>query len=367
MNGENSNHAENSHSESSDSDDEQSNSAPIVEKEVKCSSNHSSSSSSSSSSRQSDHKERKENKEEKEKKEHKKEEKNSKKRKAELITNGDEEHTKTNKSIKIDKSVEQQDEIEGKNEKTETDTKTDPLFKDEELHCIVCFEFPGGEIYQCEHGHLLCDGCHKRVVEGHKPVCPSCSVKLSRDRPHRNRFAEIVISRLIVTCANEGCGTRIEFANIQQHEKQTCVFRKVKCKFQPIGCDWVGIAKEKRPHEKSCSIRTKSPKHILKRVIQRNIEKQNEFKKTEDSLVTQKQVCKLLASRCKDIHIRDVILEKDTVCDEFCSKTFTAVGLAWEAILSKPTDAKFGLTLRAVSSIKKKICSSSVHSCWAEL
>jgi hypothetical protein len=60
----------------------------------------------------------------------------------------------------------------------------------------------------------------------------------------------------------------------------------------------------------SCPIRSKNAKSILKRVIKRNEEKATEFKQREEKVSAQTEVCKLLSSRCKDINIRDVILEK---------------------------------------------------------
>ncbi len=62
-----------------------------------------------------------------------------------------------------------------------------------------------------------------------------------------------------------------------------------------------------------------------------------DHKKAEEKLSAQTAVCRLLSSRCKDIQMRDVVLERDSICEETCSKTFTALGLAWEVIMSKPT------------------------------
>jgi hypothetical protein len=159
----------------------------------------------------------------------------------------------------------------------------------------------------------------------------------------------------MVPCNNPGCKDRVEFASAVKHEKELCGYRQTSCKFQPLGCDWTGLAHKLPTHEKECEIRNKKPSKLLKRVLKRNAVKQVELKKVEDSASAQRDVCKLLSARCKEIAIRDVVLERDTLCEETCSKTFTALGLAWEAVLTKSTEPKLGIRLRIVSALKRKL------------
>jgi len=52
--------------------------------------------------------------------------------------------------------------------------------------------------------------------------------------------------------------------------------------------------------------------------------------------------------------IKDIVIEKDQLCDEYCSKPFTACDLAFDVVLTKPDDAKFGVYLRFINPIKRK-------------
>lgn len=231
-----------------------------------------------------------------------------------------------------------------------------PKFNQEDLKCVVCMDFPSGHIYQCQNGHLLCTDCHHRVVESPKCVCPSCRVKLSRDSPSRNIFAETVLSTVVVPCTNPGCSEKLPFGKLQEHTDRLCGFRPAVCKFKPIGCDWSGIFSKCADHESSCEIRKMSAKKILKLVTERE-QKRKSTGGNKDMLKDGKeQITKLLSSRARDIVIRDVLLEKDDLCDEICSKTFMALGFAWEVVLTKDKATKRpSVNIRLVSSLRRKL------------
>jgi len=153
------------------------------------------------------------------------------------------------------------------------------------------------------------------------------------------------------------------------HANSECGFRKTVCKFNPLGCDWGGLAKEKRPHEKECPIRKRGVKFLLKKVEERNKQKAEEKKKLDEQAAAEKEVSSILGKRCRDIVFRDVLLERDVLSSEMCSKTFSALGFIWECVLQprpKPEDAKnesqssasnqtVNIFLRVVCSIKRPI------------
>jgi len=238
-------------------------------------------------------------------------------------------------------------------------TKTDKpeLFKEEELHCIVCFEFPPGNIFQCGNGHLMCEGCYDQVVDSVKPICPTCRVKLNREKPSRNRFAESVLSSLIVPCPNEGCDLKLKFANVKVHSTNECGYHKTECKFNSLGCDWSGLEKDRRVHQKQCVIRVCTPSTLLKKVKERNKQKAEEKKNMEEIAASQKEVCNFLTKRCRDLVFRDVVLEKDVITNEMCSKTFTALGAIWECVLN-PKEDKDGTSTpsQTVSVFLRVVC-----------
>lgn len=240
------------------------------------------------------------------------------------------------------------------------------MIKDEELHCIVCFDFPtGGEIYQCKHGHLLCKSCHQQVVEGEKAQCPNCRVRLSRENPSRNRIAEMVLSSVMVDCNNVGCTMRHKFADAEKHEKEECGFRAACCKWEPLGCDWKGVHNDLAAHEQSCKIKDKSAKKLLKLCVKREEQTAERVKAMEAKYTQQSAVMALLSGRCRDIVMRDVHIETDGLTGVRCSKTFTALGMAWELVLETPACAcqpdagsapqRVGIHLRVVSTVKRKL------------
>jgi len=239
------------------------------------------------------------------------------------------------------------------------------MIKDEELLCIICFDFPvGGEIFQCKHGHLLCRTCHQSVIEGEKPLCPNCRVRLSRENPSRNRIAEMILSMIMIDCPNKGCSTQHKFSEVAKHEKEQCDYRPAHCKWDALGCEWKGIFKDAKVHASSCPIRSKSAKKLLRLINERNARKEQENRALQDLCTRQAQVVQLLASRCRDAVVRDVHIEPDTISNQKCSKTFTAFGLPWEAVLALPPETKegqapepprVGIFLRIVAPVKRRV------------
>jgi hypothetical protein len=66
----------------------------------------------------------------------------------------------------------------------------------------------------------------------------------------------------------EGCNEKLEFRNVSKHEREVCGFRKVKCKFMEIGCNWGGIAKDQTSHEKTYALLPHaSPSHRRARAL----------------------------------------------------------------------------------------------------
>jgi hypothetical protein len=189
-------------------------------------------------------------------------------------------------------------------------------------------------------------------------VCPSCRVKLSRDHPSRNRFAENILATVEVECANEGCAMKVPFGKLKEHEENLCGFRKASCKFTRLGCEWTGIHANLAEHEKSCPIRGKNAKSILKLLQERDQKKKIEETASIAASIDEGsvKVCKLLSSRAREIVIKDVVLERDEVCDEVCSKTFMALGFAWEVILTKEkVTKKPALNMRLISGLRRKL------------
>merc|ERR1711915_168319 len=44
---------------------------------------------------------------------------------------------------------------------------------EESLQCPVCYCVPSGQVFQCQHGHVICNGCRSRLH-----FCPVCRVRM---------------------------------------------------------------------------------------------------------------------------------------------------------------------------------------------
>merc|ERR1711915_655730 len=44
---------------------------------------------------------------------------------------------------------------------------------EESLQCPVCYCVPSGQVFQCQHGHVICRGCRTRLH-----YCPVCRVRM---------------------------------------------------------------------------------------------------------------------------------------------------------------------------------------------
>lgn len=246
----------------------------------------------------------------------------------------------------------------GKKPKTEAVQKP---FAQEELHCIVCFDLPsGGEVFQCKNGHLLCKECHGRVVEGDKAQCPACRARLSRERPVRNRFAEDVLAMLLVPCSLPGCEIKLQHSKLQEHEQKECQFRAAICKFELLGCCWTGRQNQLKEHQKKCSLRSMTPKQLLKLARKREDQAKQASEAKELLHKAEANMCKVMSSRCRNITVRDLVLHQVTdrstahpLLPVMESGTFGAAGSVMEVSLMESGVGelrRLGLVVRVVSS-----------------
>eukprot|EP00475_Leptophrys_vorax_P000680 TRINITY_DN10384_c0_g2_i1.p1 TRINITY_DN10384_c0_g2~~TRINITY_DN10384_c0_g2_i1.p1 ORF type:complete len:490 (-),score=129.06 TRINITY_DN10384_c0_g2_i1:1155-2624(-) len=231
-----------------------------------------------------------------------------------------------------------------------------PMFNRDDLLCAVCMEYPESQIFQCANGHLLCNACHQRIVDSEKSVCPSCRVKMSADQPNRNLFAESVLANVQVTCSNAGCSDKLLFGKLKEHVEKLCEYRPALCKYSILACNWRGIHRDLAEHEENCEIRNMKGKKLVKLMKENDSKKKGESLKQMSAQEAQTKVVQLLSSRARDIVIRDVMLEKDDLCDVICSKTFMALGYAWEVILNRDRASKKpSLNIRMISMGRRKL------------
>ncbi|CAH1154396.1 unnamed protein product [Phaedon cochleariae] len=82
------------------------------------------------------------------------------------------------------------------------------------LQCPICKEYMIGDIFNCEHGHVVCITCKSKL-----DFCPSCRTKfgISRNLPLEN-LAEVLM--LSCSFAEKGCNFSGQVKMLFQHEKE---------------------------------------------------------------------------------------------------------------------------------------------------
>lgn len=238
------------------------------------------------------------------------------------------------------------------------DNQSAAILDRDEYECIVCFELPPAEIFQCSSGHLLCITCWRKITDSQNSVCPSCKVKIHRDYPHRSRAAEVTVARIPVQCNNSGCNQHIPFKQLNIHENELCDYRLIKCKYYDLGCDWYDNTLKYEQHIKNCNIRNMSSDELLTHVHSRQQEYENKLQQLHKSYETTLSLCNMLRKRCRWMEIKDIWIENDEFYNNIkCSKIFKCLGYTWEACISNDTNdqQQIKLYFKLHSNIKHKL------------
>ena len=98
------------------------------------------------------------------------------------------------------------------------------------LECPVCYNTPGNpdEAHFCSNGHLLCDTCHKKIVD---KKCPTCRSEDWNGHHALMPLMKQILSVLPKICPFGKCKTQFESVDREIHLKN-CQYRLVDC----IGC-----------------------------------------------------------------------------------------------------------------------------------
>jgi len=127
------------------------------------------------------------------------------------------------------------------------------------IECPICNEIMRKKIYQCTHGHLICENCKKKLPR-HKNndnnnnnnnnikvcLCPQCRI------PMENEIRNLALENLRNQCISlpcsyklHGCEESFLSPELTKHEKE-CYYRPLPC--GELKCDWKGSIKEYGDH-----------------------------------------------------------------------------------------------------------------------
>ncbi|ETO30046.1 hypothetical protein RFI_07075 [Reticulomyxa filosa] len=197
-----------------------------------------------------------------------------------------------------------------------------------------------------------------------KAMCPICTVAISRRSPIRNRLAERHLETLEVKCRNIGCTAAMQFAHLRQHMETRCPYRPVTCRFEPLGCPWKGLQKDRKQHHKCCQTSAMSPSQLLEQVKAKNSKDNlalNNAKQVDKRYI---KICNILEIRCRNIVTRDVVVGAGQTFDSegvVHSRPFHALNNVWlvevkqtqdKHNITNPVDMKVRLVLLSHSHLK---------------
>ncbi|XP_026819405.1 E3 ubiquitin-protein ligase sina-like [Rhopalosiphum maidis] len=107
------------------------------------------------------------------------------------------------------------------------------------FECPVCFEHIISPIYQCLHGHLICNKC---IV-----MCENCPTCRNYFNTQRNLYMEKVGNLLKFPCKNTSYGCKQQmFISLKENHEQECLCRQYQCFF--TDCSWKGYYSELHSH-----------------------------------------------------------------------------------------------------------------------
>ena len=95
------------------------------------------------------------------------------------------------------------------------------------LECPVCFNTPGNpdQIHFCSNGHMLCDDCHKKILE---KKCPTCRSDNWSGHHTLLPLMKKILSALPKKCPFPECEIQLKDSEREQHMKN-CEYRLFDC------------------------------------------------------------------------------------------------------------------------------------------
>lgn len=128
------------------------------------------------------------------------------------------------------------------------------------FECPICFDYATPPIYQCQNGHLVCQGCSSKITH-----CPTCRVLISKPSI-RNLQLDRLANTFQFPCKYNfnGCQWKSYWFKKREHE-ENCDFISYSCPCPGTACKWTGLLSEVMPHlsEHHKSITTLSGEDIV--------------------------------------------------------------------------------------------------------
>lgn len=128
------------------------------------------------------------------------------------------------------------------------------------FECPICFDYAVPPIYQCQNGHLVCQGCSSKITH-----CPTCRVPIS-DPSIRNLQLDRLANTFQFPCKYNfnGCQWKSYWFKKRDHE-DNCDFILYSCPCPGTVCKWTGLLSQVMPHlsEHHKSITTLSGEDIV--------------------------------------------------------------------------------------------------------
>lgn len=142
----------------------------------------------------------------------------------------------------------------------------------------------------------MCAGCFAHLLadarlKDEQATCPNCRCEISKQSCCRNLAVEKTVSELPANCLH--CDFMYPRNYLDYHQREECMERPAKCKYNQIGCSWEGPYHELDSHSKECVHPNRQAKDIMEFLQENNSkvqEEQNAFNQLVNFLSYEK-VC----------------------------------------------------------------------------
>ena len=170
--------------------------------------------------------------------------------------------------------------------------------------CQICAEYLKNPV-QCRNGHIVCGNCAKKMLEGKRSTCATCSIKMDNP-PIRCLHAEIR-DDVLLPCKNGGCDFKGPWSEHGKHA-ENCKNLEFQCPMINKGkvCNFVGTSEEVMVHIYShhLSLTKKEAEMELQKSDSQFLSKScrfkvcNYFRNADDSISPVQSACVIYKDDC---------------------------------------------------------------------